>query len=291
MKNYTILLTMQNDKSQDLSRMFRLFRRIKDGLESIAGYVRDHIQVCTNNGFIVEFCVTLHKSIRFDSLQELGMEIIRQREQMALSDKKKDTNVDVDFVKRLLELLDEWRKKVTIIFEGHNLFQKALKDAFEVFVNTEVKSKHSNTELIATYCDQILRGGGHLTEQQMEDELQRIIHLFTYIIDKDRFSEIYRNQLGKRLLSNRSASKDAEKSMISKLKLRCGAQFTSKHEGMLRDLEQGMSCLILRRWHVCTSYIGTDPPLRCATNGGVCYVARQTIRLRQKRGIWRNTAI
>jgi cullin 1 len=45
--------------------------------------------------------------------------------------------------------------------------------------------------------------------------------------------------LAKRLLNQRSSSDDAEILMISKLKLRCGAQFTSKMEGMLNDLAIG----------------------------------------------------
>lgn len=175
------------------------------------------------------------------------MEIVRARENAAMTSKKKDTNSNVEFVTQLLSLLDEWKTKVTSTFEGHHIFQRALKDAFEVFVNTEVKCTHSNTELIASYCDQVLRGKANLKELQMEDELQRIVHLFTYILDKDIFSEIYRKQLAKRLLKGRSASKDAEKSMISKLKLRCGAQFTSKHEGMLSDLEQGTNLIMYRQ--------------------------------------------
>merc|ERR1719343_801171 len=45
-----------------------------------------------------------------------------------------------------------------------------------------------------------------------------------------------RNQLAKRLLDDQCASDDAEKSMIAKLKLKCGTQFTSKLEGMITDL-------------------------------------------------------
>jgi len=45
--------------------------------------------------------------------------------------------------------------------------------------------------------------------------------------------------LAKRLLNQRSSSQDAEVLMISKLKLRCGAQFTGKMEGMLNDLAIG----------------------------------------------------
>jgi hypothetical protein len=40
--------------------------------------------------------------------------------------------------------------------------------------------------------------------------------------------------LAKRLLLGKSASIDAEKSMISKLKTECGSQFTNKLEGMFK---------------------------------------------------------
>lgn len=39
------------------------------------------------------------------------------------------------------------------------------------------------------------------------------------------------------MLLNLSANSDAEKSMLSKLKTECGAHFTSKLEGMFRDME------------------------------------------------------
>ena len=36
---------------------------------------------------------------------------------------------------------------------------------------------------------------------------------------------------------NKSASEDAEKSMIAKLKAECGTTFTNKLEGMFKDVE------------------------------------------------------
>ena len=62
----------------------------------------------------------------------------------------------------------------------------------------------------------------------MEAFLEKTVQLFSYLTDKDLFAEIYRNQLAKRLLNQRSASDDAERLMIGKLKLRCGSQFTGK---------------------------------------------------------------
>lgn len=43
--------------------------------------------------------------------------------------------------------------------------------------------------------------------------------------------------MAKRLLVGKSASVDAEKSMLSKLKQECGGGFTSKLEGMFKDME------------------------------------------------------
>ncbi|CAE7375212.1 CUL1, partial [Symbiodinium necroappetens] len=78
---------------------------------------------------------------------------------------------------------------------------------------------------------------GAAGRQRAMDIADRIeVELFSFLSDKDLFAEIYRNQLSKRLLYETSASEDAEKSMIAKLKMKCGAQFTSKLEGMLTDL-------------------------------------------------------
>merc|ERR1711998_396212 len=81
---------------------------------------------------------------------------------------------------------------------------------------------------------------GKLNDDQMEDYCKQVVELFSYLTDKDLFAEIYRNQLAKRLLNQRSASDEHEKLMITKLKQRCGSQFTSKMEGMLNDLNIGV---------------------------------------------------
>ena len=47
----------------------------------------------------------------------------------------------------------------------------------------------------------------------------------------------YKKDLSKRLLLDKSASVDAEKSVIAKLKAECGSGFTSKLEGMFKDVE------------------------------------------------------
>lgn len=204
---------LSNDKSEDLQRMFRLFSRLEDGLQPIAAIVERFI------------C-------------DMGNEVLQQR-QSRLESGEKDKNDDPAFVKALLALHEKYLGVIKTDFSGHSIFQKALKVAFVEFVNKNV-GNFSNAEFMSTYCDRILKSGGEkLSETEVEDNLEKIVQLFSYLTEKDLFAEIYRNHLAKRLLNGRSASNDAEKIMISKLKMQCGTHFTSKMEGMLSDLAVG----------------------------------------------------
>lgn len=204
---------LANDKSDDLKRMFRLFSRLEKGLNPIANIVQTFIS-------------------------SMGNECIKKR-QARLESGEKDKNDDPEFVKSLLALHDKYFGVIKNVFSGHSLFQKALKDAFVEIVNKKV-GQFTTAELMSTFCDRVLKSGGErLTEKEVEQSLDRVVQLFSYLTDKDLFAEIYRNQLAKRLLNQRSLSDDAEKMMIAKLKLQCGTQFTSKMEGMLGDLAVG----------------------------------------------------
>lgn len=61
--------------------------------------------------------------------------------------------------------------------------------------------------------------------------------LFRYLHEKDVFEKYFKQHLAKRLLSGRSISDDVERSMITKLKVECGYQYTSNLEGMFMDMK------------------------------------------------------
>jgi len=204
---------LANDKTSDLQRMFKLFSRLDSGLQPMANIVEKFI---TSQG---NACI--------------------EKRQARLDSGEKDKNDDPEFVKSLIDLQEKYLGVIRETFASHHLFQKALKNSFEEIVNNDV-GNFSNAELMSTFCDRILKSGGDkLSETEVEQSLDRIVQLFSFLNDKDLFAEIYRNQLAKRLLNQRSASDDAEKAMIAKLKVQCGTQFTSKMEGMLNDLAVG----------------------------------------------------
>ncbi|KAL3922533.1 MAG: hypothetical protein SGPRY_004527 [Prymnesium sp.] len=167
--------------------------------------------------------------------------------------KAQGDNSDTDLMPYVQQLLDTHDKYTELVgtgpnkgcFQGHTIFQKAMKDAFEVFVNKEI-GKTTTAELLSNFCDNLLKKSGErLSDEALEDKLEKVVRLFSYLSDKDIFAEFYKKQLAKRLLLARSSSDDAERSMIAKLKLRCGAQFTSKLEGTL----------------ICTSTLDLHPKL------------------------------
>ena len=173
---------------------------------------------------------------------------------------------DKQMVQSLLDLKDKLDVVLLKAFNKEERFTYALKNSFEYFINTR---QNRPAEMLAKYVDQLLRAGrvntkrnvgasatamtetqskssgtssrsigigGMVGDDEMEAVLNRIMILFRYINGKDVFEAFYKKDLAKRLLLNKSSSFDLEKSMISKLKTECGAAFTTKLEGMFKDM-------------------------------------------------------
>ncbi|RZC80851.1 hypothetical protein C5167_043421 [Papaver somniferum] len=206
---------LRDDKVDDLTRMFRLFSRIPR-LEPVSNIFKQHVTA-------------------------EGTALVKQAEDAASSKKAEKRDVvglqEQIFVRKVIELHDKYMTYVGSCFSGHSLFHKALKEAFEVFCNKGVAGS-SSAELLATFCDNILKKGGSekLSDEAIEETLEKVVKLLAYISDKDLFAEFYRKKLARRLLFDKSANDDHERSILTKLKQQCGGQFTSKMEGMVTDL-------------------------------------------------------
>lgn len=207
---------LRDDKVDDLSRMYRLFCRIPKGLEPVAQIFKQHV---TGE----------------------GTSLVKHAEDAATNKKAEKKDMvgaqEQAFVRKVIELHDKYLQYVNECFMNHSLFHKALKEAFEVFCNKGVAGSTS-AELLATFCDNILKKGGSekLSDEDIEDTLEKVVKLLAYISDKDLFAEFYRKKLARRLLFDKSANDDHERSILTKLKQQCGGQFTSKMEGMVTDL-------------------------------------------------------
>ena len=75
-------------------------------------------------------------------------------------------------------------------------------------------------EVLSSYVDKLLRKGNSV--ENIDELIDNIVTLFTHLIDKDLFLEVYRNQLARRLLSEKSEDLENEKRLITNLKITCG---------------------------------------------------------------------
>lgn len=156
---------------------------------------------------------------------------IKQRGRVIVMNLDKDKTM----VQDLLHFKGRMDQVVNECFQKQERFVYSLKEGSEYFIN---QRPNKPAELIAKFIDSKLRAGNkESTEDELENILDQILILFRFIHGKDVFEAFYKKDLAKRLLLNTSASVDAEKSMLSKLKQECGAAFTGKLEGMFKDIE------------------------------------------------------
>jgi cullin 1 len=211
-KPTNIQVLLDQDRLDDLSRAYRMFALVEGGLAPIAAAFRQFVT-------------------------SRGNSIVDEREEQMRSMSKTEALTDPTFVQALISLHDKYKTVVSTCFQSDTLFQKSLKEAFEVFVNRDLE-KASTAALMSSFCDRLLKKSSSekLSEEVIDESMTKLVELFSFLTEKDDFAEIYRNQLAKRLLGDMSASDEAEKSLIQKLKMKCGSSFTSKLEGMVTDL-------------------------------------------------------
>ncbi|GJV90390.1 cullin-1 [Tanacetum coccineum] len=202
-----------DDKVDDLRRMYKIFSQIPKGLDPVANMFKQHVTA-------------------------EGTTLVQQADDAA---SKKSENVggpqEQVFVRKTIDLHDKFTAYVLDCFSNHTLFHKGLKEAFEGFCNKTVAGC-SSAELLSAYCDNILKKGGSekLSDEAIEETLDKVVKILAYISDKDLFAEFYRKKLSRRLLFDKSGNDEHERLILSKLKQQCGGQFTSKMEGMVTDL-------------------------------------------------------
>lgn len=137
------------------------------------------------------------------------------------------------WVQDTIDLKDKSDALLEEAFAGDKTMQMAINEAFQSFINANTRSP----EYLSLYIDEHLKKGTKTkSDEEIENALEKTIILFRFLHDKDKFERYYKVHLARRLLYGRSVSDDAEKGMVSKLKVEMGFQFTQKLEGMFTDM-------------------------------------------------------
>lgn len=161
-----------------------------------------------------------------------------------------DEEREAEMVPRLLELKRRLDYIQKCSFNGNEDLANTLHKAFEGFIN-KTKRTQSNWgtdnpkpgEMIAKYVDALLKGGikampslakaennelpkgdddgdDEMVDEEVElnKQLDLVLDLFRFVHGKAVFEAFYKKDLARRLLMGRSASNDAERSMLARLK-------------------------------------------------------------------------
>lgn len=203
MEGSGVVHMLKNNRMEDLACMYKLFGRVSDGHKTIGE------------------CVSKY-------LREEGKALVTQ----ATEESSQQTNA-VTYIQNLLELKDRFDNFLVNSFSNDKYFKQVISGDFEYFLNLNQRSP----EYLSLFIDDKLKKGVKgLSDAEVEQVLDKSMILFRFLQEKDAFEEYYKRHLARRLLNQKSASDDSEKMMISKLKSECGCQFTSKLEGMFKDM-------------------------------------------------------
>ncbi|ETI21355.1 hypothetical protein G647_07701 [Cladophialophora carrionii CBS 160.54] len=181
-----------------------------------------------------------------------------------------DEKRESEMVIRLLEFKRRLDHYLKYSFHKNETLGNALHKAFETFINKTKKSQSNwdtdnakPGEMIAKHVDLLLKGGvkavprlqaqkpdpskpdeEHDFDDNPADEdaeinqhLSNALDLFRFVHGKAVFEAFYKKDLARRLLMGRSASFDAERNMLTRLKNECGAAFTHNLESMFKDMD------------------------------------------------------
>lgn len=201
---------LDNDREEDMKRMYNLLARIPDGLDPLRQKFEAHVR-------------------------NAGLNAVAK---VASDAEKLEPKV---YVEALLDTHSRYQGLVKRAFADEPEFTRSLDNACREFVNRNEICKAGSSkspELLAKYTDVLLRkSGAGVEESELDATLTQIMTVFKYIEDKDVFQKFYSRMLARRLVHSNSSSDDAETSMISKLKEACGFEYTNKLQRMFQDMQ------------------------------------------------------
>ena len=231
MENSGVKYMLDNDRLGDLALVYDLISRVDPKKEELKQAVQKRIVELgteVNNAAI--------KPPRDAPTKNLGPESEKPNgEAKAAAEKPVNlqTAAAIQWVDEVLRLKSKYDKILDQPFQNDQGLQTAFSKSFTDFINAFERS----SEYLSLFFDENMKKGiKGKTENEVDNLLDRGITLLRYIQDKDMFERYYKKHLSRRLLMKRTVSMDAERQMISKMKLEVGSSFTQRIEAMFKDM-------------------------------------------------------
>lgn len=231
MEGSGIKAMIDNDRYEDLGLLYELVARVDSTKAPLTHAL---------NVRVIELGKQINKTIETTDFSAAGPvddgEAVDGEEKAKVQKQSaaaKQTAAAVRWVDEVLLLKAKFDTMCEKCMNSDLILQTVLTKSFSDFINVFDRC----SEYVSLFIDDNLkRGIKGKTEAEIEAVLDKATTLVRYIQDKDMFERYYKKHLARRLLQGRSESQDAEKTMISRMKMELGNSFTTKLEGMFRDM-------------------------------------------------------
>ncbi|KAI1609945.1 Cullin 3 [Exophiala viscosa] len=220
---------LDNDRIQDLANVYGLIARVDPRKTALKDAVQKRV---------IELGTEINKaaSVLSEAPPQSRTAPKSASEGKAAAEKtlSQQTQAAITWVEQILELKSKYDRIWIEAFRRDAVMEKTLEISFQDFINTNDRSP----EHLSLFLDEYLkRGGRDKTEAEVDALLDNGILLLQYLANKDLFETYYKRHMAKRLLMKKSVSREMERQMLSKMKMKIGNQFTQKLEGLIRDTE------------------------------------------------------
>lgn len=158
------------------------------------------------------------------------------------------------YVEQLLELFNRFTKLVDEAFNGDPRFMTSRDKAFKLIVNDtkifqmdlpnhsnqKIKPESRCPELLANYCDVLLRRNQSkkITEEEVKEKLTNVVTLLKYVQNKDVFMKYHKAHLTRRLILEMSNDQEMEEQTVIMLKeIGMPPEYINKLSQMFKDIK------------------------------------------------------
>uniref|UniRef100_A0AC35UAM8 CULLIN_2 domain-containing protein n=1 Tax=Rhabditophanes sp. KR3021 TaxID=114890 RepID=A0AC35UAM8_9BILA len=206
MEDSGMLFLLKNNKLQDLENMYNLIKGVPTGTSNMIACISEYVKE-TGSNFMRSF------------------DLVDPSSPGSLTPMK--------LIDSLMGLRDRCDAFLEQSFSNDDEIKKNLQEDFEYFLNLSKKTP----EYLSLFIDEQMKKNIRERSHEIESIFDKSMILFRYLEEKDMFENYYRRHLSKRLLNSKTLPDELEHSMVARIKTQCGGIFTSKMDGMFKDIE------------------------------------------------------
>lgn len=222
------LKLLEENETEHILRMFRLFGDVNESLEVMAERLETHIKT--------------EASKEIEELKAVADSLDQPAEDRAARKKAQVAVNPKSYIYTLILLHKKFSGVVFNCFKQDSRFIKALDNACKHFVNLNAiatpttKSASKTPDLLARYADSFLKAT--TKEAETENEVAENMKLILrYVENKDEFETHYRRLLAKRLINGNTRSDELEEGILQKLQDKNTLEYTTKITKMFEDMK------------------------------------------------------